>query len=534
MPVRAALAKLFKSTMPPLLDKARYITLLLLFITLAATSSLAEDEFNFGDADIAHFQDSNVLPEREEVLHYLLFNVTDRVFFPHTEKGRPLFLTVIPCASRIEWTLLHEDKVLYKHTGGESHSLHYETGTPGLYSIDLKPLESDTYVKLYISDSFPLKTYPVLPNDNTVKIKKNSRKGFSVEWSKSPKETPFDNIIEYHIAVNRKRSFDTFCSLMSHLNGDKHPTQPDSFNFPKEKERFKKFVKKANPIKPAKKNAISYRKTNATVFNFNRARPGRKYFVNVYVYNKQTGLASAFESLVVRTKPGKRKTPSVKRLKNGQIQVHKFTKPKELLTMEFRVSKPAKEALLGVRVCGQKVRFQIRTKNKSWFSRKVQNYKEFTIKDLPKNTYTIKIRGPKRVGGEIKFTLTTKKNKYKFPSLPKKTSVTSLNITCENVTIAWIGETRRQTFCVYKTELSEAESGLRPKIDQCSSEIDKASEKVFCKRFRNHRQQHALQETVTGLKAGRHYRIDVTVIRKKSSKMFLRYDSLYVKTEETC
>lgn len=520
--------------MPQLLDKARYITLLLLLTTLAANTSPTEDQFNFGDSDIAHFQDSNVLPEREEVLHYLLFNFTSRVFFPHTEKGRPLYLTVIPCASPIEWTLLHGGKALYNHTGGESHSLHYTTGTPGLYTITLKPLESDTYVKLYISDSFPLKTYPVLPDDDKVKIKKKSRKGFSVEWNKSPKETPFDNIIEYHIAVNRKRSFDTFCSLMSHLHGDKRPSRPDTFNFLEEEKRYQKFLREANPIKAAKKNAISYRKTNATVFNFNRARPGRKYFVNVYVYNKLTRLASAFQSLEVRTKPGKRKPPSVKRLKNGQIQVHQFTKPKELLTMEFRVSKPAKEALLGVQVCGQKVRFQIRTKKKKWFSRKIQNYKEFTLTDLPKDTYTIKIKGSKKGGGEVRFTLTTKKNKYKFPSLPKKTSVTSLNTTCENVTIAWVGETRRQTFCVYKTELSEAQSGLRPKIDQCSSEIDKASDKVFCKRFRNHRQQHALQETVTGLKTGRHYRIDVTVIRNKRSKMFLRYDSLYVKTEDTC
>lgn len=65
--------------MPQLLDKARYITLLLLLTTLAANTSLAEDEFNFGGKpDIVHFQDSNVLPEREEVLHYLLFNVTAR------------------------------------------------------------------------------------------------------------------------------------------------------------------------------------------------------------------------------------------------------------------------------------------------------------------------------------------------------------------------------------------------------------------------------------------------------------------------
>lgn len=64
--------------MPQLLDKARYITLLLLLTTLAANTSPAEDQFNFGDSDIAHFQDSNVLPEREEVLHYLLFNFTSR------------------------------------------------------------------------------------------------------------------------------------------------------------------------------------------------------------------------------------------------------------------------------------------------------------------------------------------------------------------------------------------------------------------------------------------------------------------------
>ena len=426
-----------------------------------------------------------------------------------------------------------DNTVLYHHQGRDLHNFTHPTGEAGLYTIEIRALESDTYVRLYASNRFPLKDYPVLPKDDSVTIKRRSRKGFSVEWNPSPQETPFDSIIEYHIAVNRKRPFDTYCSLMSHLQGDTPPRQTTSFEFPEEIQRNEEFRAKANPIKPAKKNEITYLNLGAkTKFTFNGARPGRKYFVNVFVYNKQNKKAVSLKSLVVRTKPKKGRSSSVKRIKNGRTQIHIFKKPKESLTMEFRIRKPAKEVLLGVHVCG-KVRFQIRTKKKKWFSRRVNNYKEFTLKDLPKDTYTIKIKGSKKGGDEIRFTLTTKKNKYKYPRLPKETSVTSVNTTCENVTIEWIGETQRQTFCVYKTEISEEVAKRRPKTDQCASEIDKASEEVFCKRFRNHQQQR-LRESVKGLHANRNYRIDVIVKQNKRSKLFVRYDSLYVKTAEAC
>jgi hypothetical protein len=387
-------------------------------------------------------------------------------------------------------------------------------------------------VNLYVSNRFPIKNYPLLPRDRTVKVKKRSRKSFTVEWQSSPQETPFDNLIEYHIAVNRKRSFDTFCSLMSHYKGDLRPPPPSNFNFSDEIRRGKEFLQRARPIGPAKKNEIIYKKLGVkTKYTFNGARPGRKYYVNVFVFNKQTGKASAFKSLTVRTKP--KKPPKGGKIRDGKIQVHKFTKPKELLTMSYKVNKPAKEVLLGVHVCGGKIRFQIRTKKKKVFSRRIQNYKEFTLKNLPKDIYSVKIKGSKKGRSEVRFTLTTKKNKYRYPRLPKDTKVTSLNSTCENVTIAWLGETKRQKFCIYKTELSEEESKRRPKIDQCSSEIDKASELVFCKRFKNHNQQ-LLRETIDGLKANHNYRIDVIVRRSGSSKFFLRYDSLYVKTENKC
>lgn len=533
--------------MPRLLDKARYIILLLLYTTLGVQS---EDEFKFGDTETRYFYHSKILPEKKEVTAYLLHNKTEKIFFVQGEDQRPFFLSVIPCASSVEWTLTHKSAsefssessdspsssqkptVLHKYTGREFHSFKYNKGLPGLYTINIRPLESDTYVNLYGSNRFQIKNYPKLPKDNTVKIKKHSRKSFTVEWQSSPEETPFDNIIEYHIAVNRKHSFDTFCSLMSHYKGDQRPPLPSpNFNFSDEIQREREFLKKANPIKAAKKNEITYKVLGVkTKYTFNGARPGRKYFVNVFVYNKQTGKASAFKSLVVRTKSRKRQGV---RIKNGKINEHKFTKPKQRLTMEFKVNKPTKEVLLGVHVCGGKIRFQIRNKKKKVFSRRIKSHKEFILKDLEKGTYTVRIKGSKKVGGDVRFTLSTKRNKYRFPRLPKDTRVTTLNSTCENVTIAWLGETQRQKFCVYKTELSEGKLNRRPKHDQCSNEIDKASELVFCKRFKNHNQQ-LLRETITGLKANSNYTIDVVVKRNGNSKFFLRYDSLHIKTEKTC
>lgn len=129
-------------------------------------------------------------------------------------------------------------KILYNYIGGEFYSLYYIMGIFGLYMIILKFLESDIYVKLYIFDSFLLKIYLVLLDDDKVKIKKKSWKGFSVEWNKSFKEMLFDNIIEYYIVVNWKCFFDMFCLFMFYFYGDKCFFWLDIFNFLEEEKRY--------------------------------------------------------------------------------------------------------------------------------------------------------------------------------------------------------------------------------------------------------------------------------------------------------
>ena len=82
---------IYRSTMPRLLDKARYIILLLLYTTLGGHTTRGE-EFKFGDSRAEYFAEAKILPEKLEVPRYLLHNVTEKWvdFSPHVSQNGPL------------------------------------------------------------------------------------------------------------------------------------------------------------------------------------------------------------------------------------------------------------------------------------------------------------------------------------------------------------------------------------------------------------------------------------------------------------
>ena len=409
----------------------------------------------------------------------------------------------------------------------------------GFYTVDIKSIESDSYVKFYgTTRPYFGGIYPKLPKDSTVKALKVKRKSITFVWNSSPEETPFDNIIEYAVAVNRKRSYDTHCSVISHLQGDvkPRPHKHAGFGFKTETAREKMLQEKANPVSAVKKGEIFYKYVGRkTRFTFNGARPGRKYYVNIYAFNKKTKRTSAYKSVEVRTKRGKKS--KTKRLKDRRMVTFGLTKPKETVVYEYKLKKPAKEVLLVVHSCSGKVNIKVSSKNKRQiFRARVKDMKTFILKDLPRDKYYIHVRNSKKGRRHVRLLLTKKPAKFQYPKLPNDTRLVALNVTCSNVTLAWLGETDRQTFCIYKTEVSASvrKKRRRSRHDQCVNETDKSGELVECTNFRHHKSKPLLQKVISGLMPNTFYKIDIHVKRRgnKHKGTSLRYDSLLIQTPD--
>ncbi|KAK3089207.1 hypothetical protein FSP39_001741 [Pinctada imbricata] len=511
------------------------------------------------EADKTIFYDSNILPESKEVSKYLLLNRSEKVLFIPQGNNTPIYIVITPCASAVEWTVSHKSivptnenedssnslgfntvipktKTLYSYAGRDQHKFELESGEMGFYTVDIKSTESDSYVKFY-GTTFRPGIYPKLPPDSTVKTKKVKRKSITFEWIASPEMTPFDNLIEYAVAVNRKRPYQTHCSVMAHLNGDKKPRPPKNagFMFPSETERDKILRENAAPISPVRKGEIFYRHVGRkTRLTFNSARPGRKYIINVYAINIKTNRTSAYQSIEVRTRKVK-KAKKTKRLKDGRMEIFSLDKPKKTVTYHYKTKKPKQNMLLAIHVCSGKVNIKVSSKGKKQiFRKRVKGYKTFILKDLPKDKYFIAVTNSRKGKGSVRLFVSKRPEKFQYPKLPKETKLKALNTTCNNVTIAWEGETDRQTFCIYKTELSASvrKKRRRSRYEQCVEETDKNSELVECVNFRHHKSKPLLQKVISGLKPNSVYKIDIHVKRRgKQQKLTsLKYESLQVRT----
>ncbi|CAG2216521.1 unnamed protein product [Mytilus edulis] len=511
------------------------------------------------------YDTNKVLPEGSEVKAYLLVNETIKVLFL-IEEDSPVSLKITPCASAVESSVLYksisdskdyEDDPLFEeqvkptnpagiqldsYVGSAAHTFQRSVNSTGVYTVFLRPIESDTYVKFFLrlkklarDSTF----YPSLPRNSAIRADSIRRKSFTVSWNRSQDETPYGNIITYCVSVSAKKSSDTYCSLMSNMFGDKLPIASKSrgFFFPWEDEVPKKFQSKARPVKKVKPREIHYTCVDTnTKYIYTQARPGKTYFVNVYAINKRTNMSSAYKKLEVKTKKRKQRD-RIRKLRDGKLQELEFKKSK--LRFDFKYDlKNTSDLFLAVHSCTGKVTLKVTRgsiRGESVFVKKVKRSSNFTLENLKADTYFIDIVSRKRDAPKTaRLVVSRKQSKLRYPILPQKSEVFLVDnsTTSNSLTIGWRVTKSRRKFCIYQKEISVRRKRRR-NYNQCSNKnqspvID--SKKVKCMKIRHQTPNMVLNHQIRNLKSNTLYQFDVVIQLGKGYSLL--YNSLQTATKQ--
>lgn len=432
--------------------------------------------------------------------------------------------------------------LLFSYIGSEAHVFRRSSNTSGIYTVYMKPTESDTYVKLFLK-SKPVapnkdRGYPRLPRNSSIRVDRIRRKTIKLSWLPSQDETPYGNIITYCLSVSPKRSYDNYCSLMSHKFGDKLPKNTGFF-FPWEDNIVNLFRSKARPVKPAKPKDIFYTCVGRdTSYIFTQAKPGSKYYINVYAINKQHNLSSAYKKITVTTKKRK-KRDRVKKIRNGKLQELEFTKKKLEYTFKFDL-KNTSDLYIAVHSCTGRVTFLVTRGHrrgqkieKVTRKTKVKKTSTFKVENLKADTYFISVSSRKKdVPKTARLVVSTSQRKLRYPTLPKKANVFLVdNSTTHNsISIGWLGTVSRQKYCIYRKEILLTARRKRRR-NQCSKNSEspvKDSTKVTCIVVRHEKPNMVLNHQIRNLKSNTAYQFDVVIQLGKGYTLL--YNSLVAST----
>ncbi|KAH3869359.1 protein NDNF-like [Dreissena polymorpha] len=525
------------------------------------------DDDAFGIDPRHLFYDTNAIPDGIEVNPYLFFNATKKFFYLLDTTVPKLDFTLTPCASPILWQVTHRKRssdhrhelgkeadsavvdfkpvvntndILYTFRGETAETLRLDLPREGIYTIEITSLNSDSYVQIFVSSSPDIERFPDLPADTRVREIDKKKDSFTVEWESSPDEQHFGDSLEYCIAVNRRRSFKTLCSVESHRNGDPKPTLPPGNGFGFSTDIYKKRLLKQNaqPIQAQRKGSIFLKcigQNRKATFEKVKTRYG--YYVDVFVKHTLTDgryRSRQYVGTYVKTNR-KRKFP---KLKNGKTRIAKFTKRTRKITYLFYNSKSTRDLHLALSSCSGKVNVEIKGVNGTLLKAGVKGTKVLNITDAPQGQYLITIQlKTVRYKTSVHVSMVARKKLLKVPILPEDRTVKVFDnlSSCSSVTVAFIGTSTKQTYCLYKTEISKENStSISQKLNECGaySRVKTVSQKIMCKKFKYSKENAVLAITVTNLKSDTSYIFDVFVNRGKYFTFL--YNSIRTKTSPSC
>lgn len=427
-------------------------------------------------------------------------------------------------------------------SGEVSETLQLDSPLKGIYTVDITSTKSDSYVNIFASTSPDIHRLPELPKDSNVSILDKTHNTFTVSWHPSPDEKAFGNGIEYCVALNRKRSYKTLCSVLSHLHGDPKPTLPpgNGFGFSSDIQKKRNLKLNAKPIRAQRKGSIFFkclgRSTKAT---FEKVKTRKGYYVDVFVKNTQTnGIPNSrhYNGIYVKTRR-KRKLPT---LKDGKIRTVVFSRKKRKFTYVFSVKKSTRDVHLAISSCSGSLRIKVQGSNGTVYNSRLKTSKVLTLNDLNAGTYNLALTKKVSRKNIVYISMTSKKKKVKIPELPEDKTVKVFDYltSCESVTVAWKGTDVKQSYCLFKTELPSSRTNtslVSKKLDECGalSRLRDGAQKITCKNFRYRSQDNAvLAITVTNLKPDTSYIFDVFVSR--GNYFTFPYNSVRTKTSSTC
>lgn len=404
----------------------------------------------------------------------------------------------------------------------------------GLYVLDITSTKSDSIVRVLATStgaSHPV--YPALPVDRKVEVLGTSGRTITFRWPDAAAAN-VARAVEYCLSVTRVRNFRTHCSFMAHAKGDKKPvlSRADQWGFSWEKEAMRNLRRKANPVKAMSPRKILIHQCvgSKKEFTFKKARKGKTYYIDVYVVDKKTNKAEAFEGAVVKMPGRSAARKSSVQILDGERKTLKLKKGNvpQMVTFDAKHQMALLSVELGV--CAGKIPFEIYHNSKLVHRSIVKRWKRVRMKNVLPGTYTFKFPRLQRRKSFVSVYVTSRPSDL---TVPRNMSIKVFDsmTTCTNVTVAWMGTHKKQKYCLFVKEASQIRSLKR---HRCSSVVDRPkSERVLCVRYRNRDVNKAVMSgTITGLKPLTNYVVDVYLSRGRSGPV--AYKSVKVRTKARC
>ncbi|PVD38814.1 hypothetical protein C0Q70_01437 [Pomacea canaliculata] len=487
------------------------------------------------------------------------------VFFFVVENDHShLEITVTPCASPVQWRLYRkplpakDDSEESKETDPflvQTVSLQRNLNAPlvlgswlgesrvnytdydaeaGLYILDINSTKSDSIVSVLASLT-PLASshYPAIPPDAAVHVTAKTRNKLTFRWADA---SPVNAgaVLEYCVSVSKVRNFRTRCSVVAHAKGDKKPSfsSEDRWGFRWEKVHMREIRSKARPVKPMSPRKVFYQCVGSDrEFTYRKARPGKTYYIDVFVVNNKTDAATAYNGAVAKTPRGKPK-PRKKSttIMDGERKTLKLQKKDAAQAVVFEAKHRLSSLALEFRVCTGRLSLEIFHNTTLIHTSTAKRWKRVQMKNVLPGDYVIKFPKLHKRKTFVSIYVTSKPSKL---TLPRDTTIKVFDnlTTCSNVTVAWMGTNRKQKYCLYVKDRAEIRSLKRQKCSEMDARP--TSERVLCTEYRHKDVNKAVMSaTVSGLKPNTHYILDVYLSKKHSGPVV--YDSAQVRTKSAC
>lgn len=391
----------------------------------------------------------------------------------------------------------------------------------GVYIMEVTPTERDTSLKMYATTT-PASdhAYPeLLANHDQVRIVSEERDTVHFSWEPSQSESSYGQNIEYCLTVSQVGNFPTLCAAHAYMHGDIPPTAPPNsgFGFTWEKDMATALKSKAELATPAPDYVYYTCVGSKTTYAYSELEPGETYYIDVFAVNKDTNRSTAYHGVKIKTKP---RPPKITPLKDGKMVMEFLKRSKRSKLYKYHLSRDRKELLLSIQPCAGFLDVEIIKDNQVLKQLTVASLRKITLANAGAGTYFVKISHVDRKRStSYKIMVTRKPSKYPYPKLPENTQIKVFPnlITCNSVTLAWLGTNIRSKYCLYKREEKTSTYRLFPILpQQCSGpEVRKKTDKVMCRHFRyKNRRRAVMTATVHDLKPNTLYRFDVYITKR--------------------
>ncbi|XP_054269200.1 protein NDNF-like [Macrosteles quadrilineatus] len=431
--------------------------------------------------------------------------------------------------------------------GRSQHVYSWASAPAGLYLLDLVAEGRDTQVTLYATK---LPGVPaVLRIRQTPRLRlqpRLHRNKVTLRWDQSVVDP---QMMHYFVVVNSRQNFSSLCEAKQPVEGVNIlylSEKPSS----QENKVHKKDIGVSNHFRAIgtvldKDDVLITNVSAERSFTISSLQKGRDYYFNIFAMNKDTQLSFLYANAAFKYEMKLRPT-GLKDNKPVTVNIRKMG-GRALFRYKVRAGQAGAVSTLRWHVmpCGGSVVVEVRLRRQTVLPRLlVEGYKLLQVPNvLPGQRYTLIVFVPdarqmRQILG-VEVLATTKPSL--MPLLPTEAMVHEYSEmrTCESITVAWMPVTTQSVrYCVSASPVpvAESEAHFHPRPNQCNLDYRLRTQLDFavkhCQDFSANDHRNVLVQTISKLRPGKEYLIQVTV--KKIKGKALSYDLLRARTKSIC